>query len=328
TGLVRGFAVGNAPGPEQPQRAFPSDFEIAGDHAAIAVPDTQQVQVYSREGRLVRTRSNGPTELALFEDGTLVTGDASGTLTIASVDLSTGTTTIVLGAPILDLAPGPADSVWVRTADGSGSDYRLIRLSDGSVRATLSGSGAGSAGVVASSHDRSTLAIGTISGAVDVYDVDTGAVTTVQVSGPPSHLAFAPDDTRLFVLDGLGAISVVDLEAMETVFGSEAHAGAAHLAFDPNGRWAATGGDDGVVRLWDASSGDLLSTLRRGQTAVHALWFEPDGSHIGFVDEFGTVDSLTTDLAELVAEALSLLPEGRAFTPAECRRYFGSEECR
>jgi len=49
------------------------------------------------------------------------------------------------------------------------------------------------------------------------------------------------------------------------------------LAYSPDGKFVASGGGPGVVKLWDAATGQILSSLDRIEGAVESVAISPDG---------------------------------------------------
>jgi WD40 repeat protein len=66
--------------------------------------------------------------------------------------------------------------------------------------------------------------------------------------------------------------------------------GAVHsVAFSPDSRLLATGGDDTKIRIWDLSTGDQLRVLTGHTSAVHGLSFSHDGRALASASFDGTV---------------------------------------
>ncbi|HEY7314001.1 MAG TPA: serine/threonine-protein kinase [Gemmataceae bacterium] len=60
-------------------------------------------------------------------------------------------------------------------------------------------------------------------------------------------------------------------------------------AFSPDGRWLATAGEDTVVRVWDAATGQNLFRLRGHTDVVRGVAFHPDGLRLASASEDGTL---------------------------------------
>ena len=92
-------------------------------------------------------------------------------------------------------------------------------------------------------------------------------------------------DGSLFITEGPDETGLIDLRDAET--GESVRSWIGHevdineVAFSPDGNRFATGGDDGYLRVWDTSSGDLVAEFdRRGARSASAMSFSPDGRFV------------------------------------------------
>ena len=63
-------------------------------------------------------------------------------------------------------------------------------------------------------------------------------------------------------------------------FGTTRAKNAVSVTYSPDGKRLAAAGDDGLVRMWDAASGELVKTLDRKGGAVQLVVYSPDGRYI------------------------------------------------
>jgi hypothetical protein len=73
------------------------------------------------------------------------------------------------------------------------------------------------------------------------------------------------------------------------------------VAWSPDGRWVATGGEDGAVRLWESAAGREVKRLDGHQGSVNTLAFAADSRTL----VSGSIDTtvLVWDLTDLVGRA-------------------------
>ena len=48
------------------------------------------------------------------------------------------------------------------------------------------------------------------------------------------------------------------------------------IRFSPDGRWIASAGEDGLLKLWDLTAGKLLTDFRAHAGAVTSVEFHPN----------------------------------------------------
>ena len=105
-------------------------------------------------------------------------------------------------------------------------------------------------------------------------------------------LAFSPDGKRLVAPGGVpgdeNTVNIWDMTTADkpptapllTLRGHSRQVWG--VAFSPDGRWVASGGEDNMVRLWDATTGELVHPFRGHSSIVSrvAFSFSPEGKRL------------------------------------------------
>ena len=152
---------------------------------------------------------------------------------------------------------------------------------------------------------------------VRLWDVGRAEPLGRPLPAPPAELrdiAFAPDGTRMAAIDFDGALTMHELAPAGR---SRRFAGRfASAAFSPDASMLASGGENGIVRVWSVSGGELVATLPvrlgpnpdlstfepeevpawdKGLDPVWSVAFSADGAMLAAGGRAGTVVRWDTD---------------------------------
>jgi WD40 repeat protein len=118
-------------------------------------------------------------------------------------------------------------------------------------------------------------------GVVRVFETSTGARVAAWDSGEFSlgSVALSPDN-RLLVAGGSGVV-VFDLLRGELRAEWPAHLQPTDaVEFSPDGALLATGSQEGMAKLWEVGSWNLVAVLQGHLLGVHAVGFSPNGRRL------------------------------------------------
>ncbi len=186
---------------------------------------------------------------------------------------------------------------------------RLWDLSPDHELRTLVGYGA-EVYALAFSPDGARLATTSFDGTARLWDVASGRLllTLANEGGLPMRaVAFSPDGAHLVTGSADGTATVWDSDSGQVLLTLRGHAlgpggegfitGITGVAYSPDGRRIATAGDDGTAKVWDATNGEELFTLRGHRPSgiglppyegVVRVVFSPDGTRLATAGADGT----------------------------------------
>jgi WD40 repeat protein len=140
---------------------------------------------------------------------------------------------------------------------------------------------------------------------VRVWNIETGGYLRyfrAMRGSPVWAAAFSPDGTNIAWGDGEGQIHSRPVSGGGQSFSAKVHENrVASISYDPRGRWLASTGWDGTVRLSDPSTGSLLRVLTKSNGLSLGVAFSPGGKLLGATNCAG--DILVWDLPDFSSRA-------------------------
>jgi WD40 repeat protein/serine/threonine protein kinase len=282
-------------------------------------------------------RSEGTLAATGGEVRQIAIGDDSTHVAVAQHDGAVRILSLTATSPPLLCAGEPTSFLnSIAFGDGSrllstfwGLRVSFIRVSDLSTCKTLTTYGTRGTVVLATSPDGRRVAAGSSGGTLEVWDLKAGQqIWQADQKGWMRALAYSPDGARI-----LGTIDR-DIHAWDadrhtrilTMTGHDADIKA--LAVSRDGRWIASGSDDGSVRMWTASTGQAVATLRGHDAAVLAVAFSPDSTRLisGGNDGVVRLWDVATHEPILVLQGHQGAVTSVAFTPDGTRILSGSAD--
>jgi WD40 repeat protein/tetratricopeptide (TPR) repeat protein len=151
----------------------------------------------------------------------------------------------------------------------------------------------GVVGGVKWSPDGRLLASASADGTVKVWEGATGReVTTLrgQLASVWHSVSWSPDSRRLASLNRGETIKLWDAETGAEVTYIQDYEGAHAVSWSPNGRHLACAGSwNGVVRLWDTTTGQRIARFHGHKETVYSMSWSPDGRRLASAGHDHTV---------------------------------------
>lgn len=145
---------------------------------------------------------------------------------------------------------------------------------------------------VAFSPDGTHMATAGVGGYANVCDAETGdeLLLLTGQEGGIFGVSFSPDGTRLATGAGDGTVRVWTVSSCWELLTITIPGRFGRVAFNPDGSQIASGvGDDGMVKIWDTSSGDEVLSLNESghEDRVESVAFSPDGFRLAIASMDG-----------------------------------------
>jgi len=131
------------------------------------------------------------------------------------------------------------------------------------------------------SREMDYLVTGDKGGGINVLDFESGevlrSISTFGDNGEVSHFELSADEKRLVCAVGR-TVQIVDFHSGEVLRVLEGHeATVSRATSSGDGKWIASGDDDGVVKIWNQETGEVVFSGNEQKTEITDVVYSSDG---------------------------------------------------
>lgn len=189
-----------------------------------------------------------------------------------------------------------------RPGSGKGTEYaeqlHIISVDTGKEVKTIDLGGWGSLIKVAKSG---RFAVGMYNGTVKVFDKDFTLKSETKLNSGINAIEFGNDDSVVYIGCGNGQLYSIDISSDVKKFITITDDEVFDLAVSHDGKNVAAAYGDGFLRIFDVSTGKLLTKVSTGHLAATGCAYSPDGKIIAVSSDNGKVVLFKADGSKTLA---------------------------